>query len=312
MDSYDDSEAIELIIYVLKKIEGIGCRTATVIAMYYETLDNFLDANFLSLGNITNVQGRQVVKSGRAQAICAAIQKIPRGYSVKETWTRLLIKEFLDKQVSRLEDLSLNSLMINPFLVKVLDLRTPDEVIKFNLYQNVTRSIVTSWGMCVQSILQHSGAKKITERNSGFDIQKVYEDIVYYLQIKSSPNSMNVDMVRHFNTRVANLQKKGEKYKALLGLTFGTRDDVGHQITNYVDLPQSDILVGRELWDFISEETNFHCKVLNAIVEVVAEGSLPKNFSEMVEDKFEKLLDEWVNEYGEGQDSVDRVVSEGF
>ena len=166
--------------------------------------------------------------------------------------------------------------------------------------------------MYVQSILQRSGAQEITEKNSGFDIQKVYEDIVYYLQIKSSPNSMNVDMIRHFNTRVANLQKKGEKYKALLGLAFGTKEEVGRQITNYVDLPQSHVLVGKELWDFVSEETNFHCKVLNAIVEVAAEGSLPKNFSEMVEDKFEKLLDEWVNEYGEGQDSVDKIVSEGF
>ena len=270
MDSYDDSEAIELIIYVLRKIKGIGCRTATVIAMYYETLDNFLDANFLSLGNITNVQGRQVVKSDRAQAICAAIQEIPKGYSVKEIWIRLLIKDFLDKQVSMLETLSLSSLMINPFLVKALDLKTPDQVIKFNLYQNITRSIVTSWGMCVQSILQHSGAQKITEKNSGFDIQKVYEDIVYYLQIKSSPNPMNADMIRHFNTRVANLQKKGEKYKALLGLTFGNKDEVGHLITTYIDLPQSHVLVGKELWDFVSEETNFHCKVLNAIVEVVS------------------------------------------
>ena len=310
MDSYDDSEAIELIIHVLTKIKGIGDKTAAAIAVYYGTLDDFLDANFVSLGSIINFQGKRVVKP--AQAICEAIQEIPKGYSVKETWIRLLIKEFLDKQVSMLENLSLNSLMINPFLVKALNLKTPDEVIKFNLYQNVTRSIVTSWGICVQSILQRSGAQKITERNSGFDIQKVYEDIVYYLQIKSSPNSMNVDMVRHFNTRVANLQKKGERYKALLGLTFGSKDEVGPQITNYIDLPQSDVLAGKELWDFISEETNFHCKVLNAIVEVVAEGSLPKNFSEMVEDKFEKLLDEWVNEYGDGQDSVDKVVSEGF
>ena len=37
-----------------------------------------------------------------------------------------------------------------------------------------------------------------------------------------------------------------------------------------------------------------------------------KNFSEMVEDKCEKLLNEWVNKYGKGQDSVDKVVSQGF
>lgn len=312
MDNFDDCESIELIIHVLTKIQGIGDKTAAAIAVYYGTLDNFLDANFASLGSIINFQGKRVVKPTQAQAICEAIQEVPKGYSVKETWIRLLIKEFLDKQASMLENLSLSSLMINPFLVKALNLKTPDEVIKFNLYQSVTRSIVTSWGMYVQSILQRSGARKITEKHSGFDIQKVYEDIVYYLQIKSSPNSMNVDMIRHFNTRVADLQKKGKKYKALLGLAFGNKDVVGHQITSYVDLPQSHVLVGKELWDFVSEETNFHCKVLNAIIEVVAEGSLPKNFSEMVEDKFEKLLDEWVNEYGEGQDSVDKVVSEGF
>ena len=312
MDSFDDCDSIELITHVLTKIKGIGDKTAAAIAVYYGTLDDFLDANFVSLSSIVNFRGKQVVKPGQAQAICEVIQEIPKGYSIKETWIRLLIKEFLGKQASMLENLSLSSLMINPFLVKALNLKTPDEIIRFNLYQTVTRSIVTSWGMYVQAILQRSGAQKITEKNSGFDIQKVYEDIVYYLQIKSSPNSMNVDMIRHFNTRVANLAKKGEKYKALLGLAFGNKDEVGHQITKYIDLPQSHVLVGKELWDFVSEETNFHCKVLNAIVEVVAEGSLPKNFSEMVEDRFEKLLDEWVNEYGEGQDSVDKVVSDGF
>ena len=145
MDNFDDCESIELITHVLTKIKGIGDKTAAAIAVYYGTLDNFLDANFVSLGSIINFQGKRVVKPVQAQTICEAIQEIPKGYSVKETWIRLLIKEFLGKQASMLENLSLSSLMINPFLVKALSLKTPDEVIKFNLLGVTQLDLVCKW-----------------------------------------------------------------------------------------------------------------------------------------------------------------------
>ena len=311
MDEFDSNDEIDLIVHVLLKVNDVGEKTAIAIARYYETLDNFLNANFLTLSNIITVNGRRIVRESSMKGILEVVQDIPKGYSVKEIWIRVLVKDFLDTQVSMLENISLNSLTINPFLVRALELNNPTEVIRFNLYQHVTRSIVTSWGFCVERILRYTGAEDIPEAKTGFDIQKVYEDIIHYIQIKSSPNSMNVDMVRWLNRKVKELEERDSGYRPLLGLTFGRKEQVAGQITGNIDLPEYNILVGKELWDFISEETNFHCKVLDTISEVTG-GVLPRSFSDMVDEKFKELLVEWIQKYGDGESSVDKVVDELF
>jgi hypothetical protein len=59
-----------------------------------------------------------------------------------------------------LRSTTLNNLDINPFLMKVLNFKTPEDILEFNLYQTVTRSIVTSWGMAVEGLLFRCGADK--------------------------------------------------------------------------------------------------------------------------------------------------------
>lgn len=279
IDNYEDSDEIDLLIYALiqcevTKVSGLGQKTATAISVYYGSFNGFLAADEASLRTLKNSKGQQIVKDNLIPQILNLIEQLPKGYSVRETWIRMLVWEFFHKQLEMLEKLSLNSLMINPFLVKALGLNTPEEIILFNLYQTVTRSIVTSWGHYVEQILRRSGAKEITEKNSGFDLQKRRADTMYYLQIKSSPNSMNVDTIRHLNRKVKELQEHRENYKTVLGLTFGTQAQVSAQITHYIDESVTRILTGKELWEFVSEEANFHSRVLDIISEIVEDGPL--------------------------------------
>ena len=63
-----------------------------------------------------------------------------------------------------MEELELDKIDINPFLAKALSLKTADEIISFNVYQSVTRSIVTSWGMMVENFLIYAGSEKNREK----------------------------------------------------------------------------------------------------------------------------------------------------
>jgi len=143
IDNYEDSDEIDLLIYALiqcevTKVSGLGQKTATAISVYYGSFNGFLAADEASLRTIKNSKGQQIVKDNLIPQILNLIEQLPKGYSVRETWIRMLVWEFFHKQLEMLEKLSLNSLMINPFLVKALGLNTPEEIILFNLYQTVT------------------------------------------------------------------------------------------------------------------------------------------------------------------------------
>jgi len=134
---------------------------------------------------------------------------------------------------------------------------------------------------------------------------------MYYLQIKSSPNSMNVDTILHLNRKVKELQEHRENYKTVLGLTFGTQAQVSAQITHYIDESVTCILTGKELWEFVSEEANFHSRVLDIISEIVEDGP-PKTFSQLIDDKCQELRTEWVNTYGAGTESINNLIADWF
>ncbi|MFP4009071.1 MAG: hypothetical protein ACLFV6_13860 [Spirulinaceae cyanobacterium] len=52
-----------------------------------------------------------------------------------------------------LENLNLDDLNPNPFLIQALNLDNPQELIKLNVYMAATRSIVTSMGFFIEKLL---------------------------------------------------------------------------------------------------------------------------------------------------------------
>jgi len=118
----------------------------------------------------------------------------------------------------------LDTLLINPFLIKAFGFDDHHEVVTFYFYQKVTRSIVTSWGFTVEGLLPCSGAKK--SDLEGFDIkinQKGKEE--YHLQVKSSPNTMSIEQVRQLNVHIQKI-KDVSKQVPILGMTYGRRGQI--------------------------------------------------------------------------------------
>lgn len=297
---YDDDE---LISYLCEKVEGIGEKKAIRIAGYMEDFLNFYNNTDNLLKFKTDKDTLIVTKE---QII--GIKDILKEYisdsskSIKEIWVSTLIKDFVKNAVKELNNTSLFSLSINPFLVKAFGFTDHKEVVTFYFYQKITRSIVTSWGFTVENLLYCSGAEK--SHLSGFDMKVNRNMVTYNFQIKSSP-FMSVEQVRSLNTHFRNVEDKVNDL-LFLGVTYGNKNLIHDQIkSNLIDYPNS-VMIGKELWDFISGETGYYEKILLWIDEI--SNIEPVKFSDQIDKKRNELILDWEKKYSTGKKSIDKVL----
>lgn len=290
----------DLIFEICCTVKGVGTTTAGAVAEYFGSLPDFLDAGPDTLKKIRNAKGNSILTDEKIDIMFSVKSEIVRGKSVSETWVFFLAKSFVRNQIKTLSNMEFEDLDINPFLAKALDLSTPKDIIRFNMYQSVTRSVVTSWGSTVEKMLKYSGCElekiKMGIKGREPDLVKKIGAKLYCLQIKSGPNTMNVDMVESLNRVMEELEKKG--YIGLLGMTYGRRVRISQQILKNLKNAESKTKIGKELWDFISEISDYHKKVM-VLLESATKQVLSKSFIEIVEAKIVDFCLQWEKKYKE-------------
>ena len=293
-----------LIKYICEKTDGIGAKTADRIAGFMEDVLNFYENTDL-LSKFVSAKGRRFVKDEQILEIKEKINEyiLNPKTNINNIWISVLIKDFVKNSINELKNTSLEKLLINPFLVKAFGFDDHKEVVSFYFYQKITRSVVTSWGFTVEGLLLCSGAEKTDL--SGFDMKIKRENKIYQLQIKSSPNTMSIEQVRQLNTHIKNIRNK-IKNIPILGMTYGTRQQISGQIqSTLIDYPQS-TKVGKELWDFIANETGYCMKLLDLIDNITSNSHF--KFSKELEEKKIILIKDWEKKYGLGKASIDLVL----
>lgn len=101
---------------------------------------------------------------------------------------------------------------------------------------------------------------------------------------------MSVEQVRALNTHFKNVDDKVNNL-LFLGISYGNKNRINDQIkTNLIHYPDS-VMIGKELWDFISEETGFYEKILIWIDEIA--NIEPTKFSQELENKRNSLILDW-------------------
>jgi len=295
MTNLDTKIEKELIEIICKKVDCVGNKTAVYISENFDSLHEFLEGVKTDFEEITDRKGNRKINSKTIQNILDVKKNIPTHLTSRETAFFILAENWLKTNIEHLKDLSLDKIEINPFLVKALSLKSSEEIIAFNVYQSVTRSIVTSWGMMVENFLIFAGSeknkKKFTDKEGANpDIRKEISGKYEYFQIKSGPNTMNVSMVNSLNDVIKEMKSMGES--CYLGMTYGKRGRISSQITGYLKDVSDSTLIGKELWDYIAEEKNYHKKVIKSITDAT-NGMLEKSFIVMIDDKIEEIKRQW-------------------
>lgn len=294
----------EFISEICQRIEGIGPVIANAVAADFSSdLREFLQADHARIAAIKRSSGKPYLVSETILRLIEEREVFINFTDVRDAWCFLIGRNFLAGVVERLGKLRLADVDLNPFLAIGLELKTPEQVLTFNLYQTVTRSVVTSWGTAVEELLIRSGAEKLSGSSSGRsgrrpDIKKIKDDVEYHLQVKSGPNSMNVDMVGSLNEVFQDYRSNSPEIKFILGLTYGTKEMVSPQIRGGVSDFDNCSFVGRDLWDFIGGETDYHLRIFG-LLDKASEGILEKPITVMMTAKLSELLDEWKQIYGD-------------
>ena len=304
-------EAIdELVIEICMHVKGIGKAIAGAIAADFDgDLQAFLESNATRLSQLYKTSGKPLIAGELLTGLMETKSQVPKGLSPQETWVFYIGREFLKLQIEMVSSLGFRDFDINPLLAKALNLDTPRKVVSFNVYQTITRSVVTSWGYAVQQMAKRIGScyDNDYEGSTGtnFDLIKNIAGYDYYIQIKSGPNDMNVGMVKSLNKEIKELERKKVGSKAILGMTYGTRSRISTQITGNLLGGPDKMKIGSELWDFLSETDNFH-KNLFKLLDGSSKGLLNSSFIDLIEAKVKELEGFWVKNYTDK--SVDEVL----
>jgi hypothetical protein len=175
-----------------------------IIAYHFGNINDFLRAKKEDFEDITFVGGEKPIKlSEKDFEKINSFQKsnlLDPNLSVQENFVKILTTEFIQRQLQMIESLNLETLNINPILAGALNLNNEKDLIRYYVYQAVSRSIVTSVGFLVQNLVLyaseyvHEGKEDELGEQTKWDIvvDKINE-VKAYLEVKSGTNDVNME-----------------------------------------------------------------------------------------------------------------------
>lgn len=288
-----------------------------VLGGLYGSLTNFKTASVDFLNGLKNAEGNSLILplTTVEQQLLKSIQElIDESLSVEANFVKILTSNFIEKQLKMLGDISLDDLNSNPLLCAALKLSTPYELIKYNVYALATRSIVTSMGYLVQNLLLYSSADVYDGKNYN-EGKSVKWDLVVerldavrsYIEVKSGPNDLDKSQVKSYKKEIQAVEKLG--YKGYIGITYGKRDANTVSINlfkQYLDKWDERTLIGTELWDFITEDVNYHMTLTNSIQQIAETLLSQQSIIEKIENRVNALVEQFNNKY----DSIEEYLAE--
>lgn len=279
-----------------------------VIATQFSTLRGFKYATIASLNDIRTIEGDNAFRpltAKEAKSVTAFQHEIDLDKNIVQNFIKILTKEFVNKQIAMLSTISIDTFNANPILCTALNLKTPEEFVRYNAYQAIGRSIVTSMGFLVQNLLLYSN-EYIFDGKDYEEGDKTKFDLVIdrlgmvkaFLEIKSGFNDMDAGQVKHYADEISMVEAAG--HRGYIGITYGKKEDAtvtAGLLKTYVPDWESKTLVGKELWDFISDNENYHTMLIENIDSVA--NTILHNVSivQKIEDRITELIEYFHRKY---------------
>ena len=303
----------DMLYYILINEVGISNGKSKALAAQFADIEEFMDTDIDKLKKIKSIGGKKFLKldSNDIDKIEEFRKKeyLSKEISEKENFLRAMGRDFTRKQLKMLKNLELDNLNPNPLLINALNLHNPQEVVSLYVYAVATRSIVTSMGYFVERLLL-SSSELVENPSKGWDILKIDDEgNNHWIQVKSGPNDMDKDQIVYWANEISKKIKEGDN--AYIGITYGNKSQ--NTVTFNLmrqSLPDWEIrtLVGRELWDFISDDPDYHSKVLTALRNAAWIVLSGESISEEIELCIKRIKEEFLKRYGDGLQGVNNYL----
>ena len=309
-------EAQNLIEFVLWSDGGLSRGVARKVSSYFTSLGEFLSCTREQLEGLRSASGLPLrIDGGDIEKVLRVKSTgiLSEGLPLVDNYIRGLARDFTRRQVENISALSLDSLNINPLLIRSLNLKAPLEVLEFNVSAAVSRSIVTSMGYFVQNLLEVT-SDDVEKVRSGWDLVKHGQDGTnHWIQVKSGPNDMDKDQIIYWLQEIQGVESKGDH--GYIGMTYGKRDNSTVTLSLMrTYLPDMEIrtLIGRELWDFLSGDNKFHERLFDSLRISASKILGSRSIQEEIGKKTNDLLLEFKKRYGDGEQGLARYIQSIF
>lgn len=306
-----------MLAYVLINDGGLKKGKARTLASYFVDAKDFCSVKAEDIHEVKGVSGRRTLKLSNDQVVSvvriAESGLVDPQKTTTENYLAALCRSFTKTQIEMIRGLDLSKLNPNPFLIKSLNLTTPEECIRFNVYALSTRSIVTSMGFAVEKFLL-SSSEGVERGKKPWDIVKTDLDGGrHWIQVKSGPNDMDKDQVLYWSGLINEKLQDGDR--AYIGMTYGRRDNetisINH-LKKYFSEWEDKTLIGRELWDFVADDPHYHDKLLGVLVDSAREVLSDLSVCEEIDQCIERVTTEFTQKYGDGEDGINTYIRDIF
>ena len=154
---------VEFMKYLFSSINGVGPTKSEMIIGHIDSVSSFLSQNEESLKTYYTASEKRIIEDNKIHLFINArdelkdmIEKFDLKNDINKIWITYLIRDFIVTQIKNINNLKLEDIDLNPHLIFLMGLKDR-EVFDFFVTQTISRSIVTSWGMNVEKILNYSG-----------------------------------------------------------------------------------------------------------------------------------------------------------
>ena len=309
-------EAQNLIELVLRSDGGLSGAVARKVSSYFTSVGEFLACTREQLEGLRSASGLPLrIDGGDIDKVLwvKSAGILSEGLALVDNYIRGLARDFTRRQVENISTLSLDSLNINPLLIRSLNLKTPLELLEFNVSAAVSRSIVTSMGYFVQNLLEVT-SDDVEKVRSGWDLVKHGPDGKnHWIQVKSGPNDMDKDQIIYWLQEIQRVESKGDR--GYIGMTYGKRDNSTVTLSlmrTYLTDMELRTLIGRELWDFLSGDNKFHERLFDSLRISASKILGSRSIQEEIGKKINDLLLEFTKRYGDGEQGLARYIQSIF
>lgn len=283
------------------KFNTIGC--------YYSSLAGFKSASIRDFNNLRTREGAKCFKAltpKEEDALKLLQRNTDPSISLEENFIKILTMNFIRKQAKAIDNITLEGLNANPLLCRALKLNTPEEFVKFYAYSALSRSIVTSMGYLVQDLLLYSNDcvfdgkdyKEGSKTKWDIVVERV-NSVRSYIEVKSGPNDMDAAQIKHYAEEIEAVERTGNK--AFIGITYGKKDNESVTfglLETYLEDWRDKTLIGKELWDYISDNSSYHVILMDTIQETSEAFLGDASLIEKIDQKIELLLIDFERDYG--------------
>jgi hypothetical protein len=307
----------EMLSFMIENEIGFSKDRATKLAAYFNDINEFKNVTQDQLMQLQTASGRIAFHFSLDDLTkileFARSEKIDSSLSISQNFLASLCRSFTKTQLEKITKINLENIIPNPFLIKSLNLHSPHECIAFNVYAHATRSIVTSMGYYMEKFLIASSSS-VEKGLKPWDLLKTKEDgSKHWIQVKSGPNDMDKDQVDTWSRYI--LQKIESGDKAYIGISYGKRSDVTvslNMFKGYLPNYQERILVGRELWDFVTDDHRYLEILFQTMTESARTILGTRSFSEEIDMCIDRNVQAFIEKYGDGEVGVNNYITDIF